>query len=154
MTDVVLATSSATEGITIVRRFAAPRALVFQAWTQPEHFAHWFGGHNGVIPLETVAMDVRPGGAWRATMYAGPDRFEIHWKGHYVEVVAPERLVFTLTDQPNDDSEPCTVILTEVAGQTEMRFHQPGGYLAEEQYAAAKAGWLTFFDAMAELLAA
>jgi uncharacterized protein YndB with AHSA1/START domain len=140
-------------GITITRTFAAPRALVFKAWTEPAHFARWFGGHNATIPLETVSMDVRPGGAWRATMYAGPERMEIQWKGHFLEVAPPERLVFTLSDQPTEAAEGVTVVLTEVNGQTEMVFHQAGGYLTAEQYAQAKAGWETFFDVMAELLA-
>ena len=146
--------ASAAHGITITRRFAAPRELVFKAWIEPAHFAHWFGGHNATIPLESVAMDVRPGGAWRATMFAGPDRVEIPWHGHYTEVAAPERLAFTLSDQPNDEAEPVTVVLKEVAGQTEMTFHQTGGHLSDEGYAAAKAGWGTFFDTLAEDLAA
>ena len=52
------------------------------------------------VPLATVSMDVRPGGAWRLTMFAEPGRREIHWKGEYREVVEPERLVFTVSDQP------------------------------------------------------
>jgi uncharacterized protein YndB with AHSA1/START domain len=51
------------------------------------------------VPLSTVSMDVRPGGAWRATMFAGPDRREIQWKGEYLEVVEPERLVFTVSPE-------------------------------------------------------
>ena len=45
-------------------------------------------------------MDVRPGGAWRATMLiAGAEQPEIHWAGEYREVAEPERLVLTFTDQ-------------------------------------------------------
>jgi uncharacterized protein YndB with AHSA1/START domain len=96
------------EGITITRVFDAPRELVFKAWTEPERFVRWFGLADSEVPLSTIAMDVRPGGAWRATMFAGPDRYQIQWRGVYHEVVEPERLVFTITDQPDGEQEPPT----------------------------------------------
>jgi uncharacterized protein YndB with AHSA1/START domain len=43
-------------------------------------------------------MDVREGGACRATMFAGPERHEIQWQGEYREVVAPERRVLTFDE--------------------------------------------------------
>jgi uncharacterized protein YndB with AHSA1/START domain len=143
-----------TEGITITRVFDAPRELVFRAWTEPERFARWFGPGDSEVPPSTISMEVRPGGAWRATMFAGPDRQEIHWKGVYREVVAPERLVFTITDQADGEHEVVTVILTELGdGKTEMVFHQGGGHLAAEEYPRAKHGWSVFFERMAGLLA-
>src|SRR3954471_21973370 len=71
-------------GLTITRVFAAPRERVWREWTEPERFSAWFGGPEADVPLETVTMEVRPGGPWRATMYAGAR--EIRWKGQYVEV--------------------------------------------------------------------
>src|SRR4051794_41812745 len=90
----------AEDGMTISRVFDAPRERVWREWTEPERFADWYGGPEGVIPLDTVEMDVRPGGTWRATMYFGPDRREIRWSGEYREVEPPHRLVLTLTDRP------------------------------------------------------
>jgi uncharacterized protein YndB with AHSA1/START domain len=147
------APTSASAGITIKRVFDAPAEQVFKAWTEPEQFAHWFGGPESEVPAESVVMDVRPGGAWRATMFAGPDRREIPWKGVYREVAEPERLVFTLSDQPGDEHEVVTVMLTDLGdGKTEMVFHQGGGGLDEAGYEQAKAGWGVFFDALAEAL--
>jgi uncharacterized protein YndB with AHSA1/START domain len=143
------------EGITITRVFDAPRELVFRAWTDPARFAQWFGLHDSTVPLSSVAMDLRPGGAWRATMVVGPDRTEIPWRGVYREVVPPERLVFTLSDQPGDDHEVVTVDLADLGdGRTEMRFRQDGGHLSAEQYAQARRGWLAFFERLAAQLAA
>ena len=102
-------------------------------WTEPERFADWFGGAGRArCRSSTVSMDVRPGGSWRATMFAGPERREIRWKGEYREVVEPERLVFTITDQPEDDAyELVTVVLTDLGdGRTEMRFEQRGAHAA------------------------
>jgi uncharacterized protein YndB with AHSA1/START domain len=143
----------ATEGITITRVFDAPRELVFKAWTEPERFVTWFGPADAEVPLSTVSMDVRPGGAWRATMLAGPGH-QIHWKGVYHEVVAPERLVFTITDQPEGAQEVVTVLLSDLGDdKTEMVFHQGGGHLPPEEYPRAKQGWSGFFDRMADHLA-
>jgi uncharacterized protein YndB with AHSA1/START domain len=145
-----------TAGITITRVFDAPRERVWREWTEPECFADWFGGPSSEIPLSTVAMDVRPGGAWRATMFAGAERREIHWQGEYRDVVQPERLVFTVTDQPAPDAyELVTVVLIDLGdGRTEMRFRQEGGGLSAEEYERAGQGWSGFFDQIAERLGA
>jgi uncharacterized protein YndB with AHSA1/START domain len=141
-------------GITITRVFDAPRERVWREWTEPESFADWFGGPGYEIPLSTVSMDVRPGGAWRATMVGGPDRGEIRWKGEYQEVAEPERLVFTISDQPGEERyELVSVVLTDLGdGRTEMHFEQRG-YMRPEEYDRAAQGWGGFFDRIAGRLA-
>jgi uncharacterized protein YndB with AHSA1/START domain len=123
-----------TEGITITRVFDAPREQVWKEWTEPERFADWYGGGEAEVPVSTVSMDVREGGRWRAT---------------------PDRLVFTVSDQPGEDAwELVTVILTDLGdGRTEMHFEQRG-QLPPEVYERAGQGWSTFFDRIAERLAA
>ena len=142
------------EGIAITRIFDAPRERLWLEWTEPERFADWFGGGEADVPLSTVSMDVRPGGGWRMTMYSGPERFEIQWWGEYREVVAPERLVFTVSDQPEDDAYELIIVdLTDLGdGRTEMLFHQRGR-MTPEQYERAGQGWAGFFDRMDERLA-
>ena len=140
--------------MTITRVFDAPREQVWKEWTEPERFADWYGGSEAEVPVATVSMDVREGGAWRATMFAGPGRREIQWKGEYREVVEPERLVFTVTDRPGEDAyDLVIVVLTDLGdGRTEMLFQQRG-HMSAEQYERAGKGWLGFFDRMAERLA-
>jgi uncharacterized protein YndB with AHSA1/START domain len=147
--------SVAESGITITRVFDAPRERVWKEWIEPERFADWFGGSEAEVPLSSVSMDVRTGGSWRATMFVEPGQREIHWKGEYREVAEPERLVFTISDQPGDDAyELITVVLTDLGdGRTEM-FFQQRGRLSPEQYERAEGGWSTFFDRMAAYLAA
>ena len=138
-------------GIHITRVFQAPRERVWEEWTQPEAFADWFGTAELDVPLSTVSMDVRPGGAWRLTMVAEPGR-EIHWRGEYREVVEPERLVFTVTDQPDERYALVTVVLSDLGdGRTEMQFSQTG-LLAPEMYERTKEGWGKFFDRIVERL--
>jgi uncharacterized protein YndB with AHSA1/START domain len=141
-------------GIDITRVFDAPRERVWREWTEPERFADWFGGPESEVPLAMVSMDVKPGGSWRLTMFAGPARREIRWRGEYQEVVEPERLVFTVSDQQEDDAyELVTVVLADLGdGRTEMTFRQRGR-MSAEQYERAGEGWSSFFDRVAERLA-
>jgi uncharacterized protein YndB with AHSA1/START domain len=142
-------------GIAVTRVFDAPRERVWREWTEPTAFADWFGGPEAAVPLSTVAMDVRPGGEWRLIMYAPPGPREIHWKGSYVEVVEPERLVFTVSDQEGEERfELVTVVLADRGdGRTEMRFEQRG-HMTPERYEHARNGWAGFFDRIAERLSA
>jgi uncharacterized protein YndB with AHSA1/START domain len=143
------------EGIDIVRVFDAPREQVWEEWTEPERFAGWFGGAAAEVPPSSVSMDVTPGGAWRATMFSGPGRHEINWVGEFLEVMKPERLVFTISDRPGEDEyELVIVVLAELGdGRTEMRFQQRGGHLAPDEYKRAGQGWGSFFDEMDRQLA-
>ena len=142
----------AEPGITITRIFDASPRRVWDEWTRPESFSDWFGGPDAHVPLDSVEMDVRAGGAWRLTMHA--ERGEIRWHGEYIEVETPQRLVFSISDQPPGGRyEYVTVELSELPdGRTEMHFEQ-SGELPPEVYAAAKEGWGSFFDRLAARLA-
>ena len=142
-------------GIRVTRVFDAPRERVWKEWTEPERFADWFGGPDSDVPLSSVSMDVRPGGALRLTMFSNPGARESRWKGEYREVAEPERLVFTISDRPDEESyELVIVVLRDLGdGRTEMVFEQRGE-MSAEQYGRAKEGWGIFFDQIAERLAA
>jgi uncharacterized protein YndB with AHSA1/START domain len=139
-------------GIEISWTFEAPREEVWREWTEPERFADWYGGPTGKVPLETVSMDVRPGGRWSLVMHA--QRGEIQWDGEYLKVEEPERLVFTLTDRPDEDQYAlCTVVLSDLGdGRTQMDFTQTGP-MPPEQIEPATRGWSSFFERIAERLA-
>jgi uncharacterized protein YndB with AHSA1/START domain len=150
MTDTRPTTGS--EGATITRTFAAPPDLVYDAWVTPRHFAAWFGGSGVQVPIDSVSMDVRAGGTWKATMIIGNGVPDIHWYGEFVELDRPNKVVLTLADRPGDARELVTVTLTPVADGTEMLFRQTGGNLSAEEYERTAAGWRTFFDAMETLV--
>ncbi|SCD60759.1 SRPBCC domain-containing protein [Streptomyces sp. OspMP-M43] len=142
------------EGIDLTRVLDAPQQRVFAAWTSPEDFAAWYGGEADV-PLDRVAMDVRPGGSWRLVIVMPGVEMPFH--GVYREVSEPDGLVFTLKDgsAPEDvEGEIVTVTFSDLGdGTTELAFQQRGGHLTPEQYAAAEDGWEAFFDALAARLA-
>jgi uncharacterized protein YndB with AHSA1/START domain len=79
-----------TEEFVISRTFDAPRALVWQAWTDPEALAQWWGPKGSTIRV--VKHDMRPGGVFHYAM-AFPGR-EMWGRFAYREIVPPERLVF------------------------------------------------------------
>ena len=139
-------------GLSLTYVFDAPRERVWREWTEPERFADWFGGRESEIPLSSVSMDVRPGGAFRLTMYTSPGGSEIHWKGEFQEVVPPERLVFTVSDRPDEVYELVTVVLNDLGdGRTEMLLEQHG-HMTAEQYDRAGQGWAGFFAVIEERL--
>jgi uncharacterized protein YndB with AHSA1/START domain len=141
-------------GIAITRVFEAPRERVWREWTDPEAFADWFGGRDGEVPLSTVSMDVRPGGAWSLTMFFGAERREIRWHGDYREVVEPERLVFTISDETEAGRYELLVVVLEALddGRTEMIFEQHG-LMTPEEYDYTGSGWSRFLDRLDERLA-
>ena len=61
-----------TRELTLTRTFAAPRQLVWDAYTVPEQLARWWGPSTMRTPLETITVDLRPGRAFRLTMVWSP----------------------------------------------------------------------------------
>ncbi len=74
------------------RIISAPRKNVWQAWTEPEALARWWGGKEAERP-EVEAMDVKPGGGFRLRI-AAPGRPVFTIRGTYREVEADTRLVY------------------------------------------------------------
>ncbi len=140
---------------TVTREFDAPRELVWNMFTEPEHFTHWFGTPPFTTPLSTITMDVRPGGEFRATMVHETDGTELPFVGRFTEVVEPERLVQTLED-PADPSNPnveiFTTTLTDLGDRTRVVYHQTG-HLPDEQYPMIEQGVAGFYDRLASHLA-
>jgi uncharacterized protein YndB with AHSA1/START domain len=86
-----MTTNTADREIRATRVFAAPRELVFDAWTDGEHISRWWGPQG--FTTTTLEMDVRPGGAWRFIMH-GPDGRDYPNKIIYIDIARPERLVY------------------------------------------------------------
>jgi uncharacterized protein YndB with AHSA1/START domain len=74
------------------RVFNAPRALVFDTWTKPEHVRRWYGPRT--LKMTSCEIDLRVGGKWRYVMQS-PDGGEFAFSGDYREVTPPERLSYS-----------------------------------------------------------
>lgn len=138
--------------LVLTRIIDAPREKVFRAWTEPELLKQWFAPLPWTTPV--AETDVRPGGSSLIVMRS-PDGNEFPNRGVYLEVVAPERLVFTdaYTGAWEPSEKPfMTVILTfeDEGGKTkytararhwtvadrdaheQMGFHQGWGQCADQ----------------------
>jgi uncharacterized protein YndB with AHSA1/START domain len=95
--------------LVITRTLSAPRELVFDAWTDPQHIAQWWGPRGFTTTIHE--MEVKPGGIWRFIMH-GPDGVDYPNQIVYNEVVKPERLVYTHGSGEEDDPRQFEVTIT------------------------------------------
>jgi len=102
--------------IMLTRDIAAPRALLFLLWTEPEHLMRWWGPQT--TTASSVSVDLREGGAWRHCILTAEGR-EYWSHGRYLEIVPSERLVFTFAWE-NQEGKP------EHPMQVTVEFHALG----------------------------
>ncbi len=86
--------------IAFSRVFDAPRRLVFEAHSRPEHIRRWWGPRGST--MTECEMDFRPGGRWRFVVRTAGGR-EATFRGEYREVVPPERFVWTFGFDPTPE---------------------------------------------------
>ena len=106
--------------ITMTRLFDAPRHLVFEAMTKPEHVRRWWGILDDGYSVPVCEIDLRPGGKWRF-VGQGPKGQAPDFYGEYREIAPPERLVYTEIFAPFPDVvSVVTSVLTEEQGKTRL----------------------------------
>jgi len=151
-----LAEDTSDREIITVRVFDAPRELVWKAWTELEQIAQWWGPNGFTNTIHE--MDVRPGGVWRLMMH-GPDGVDYPNKIVFVEVVKPERLVYTHGGDEGGDPVQfhVTVTFDDQGGKTRLTMRSLFKSAAErdrvvEEYGAIEGGKQTL-SRLAEHLA-
>lgn len=117
--DTFKATTPSDREIVLTRLFDAPRRLVFEAMTKPEHVKRWWGCLDERYSVPVCEIDLRPGGKWRFVGKGPMGEYGFH--GVYREIVVPERVVFTEIYDPFPDAESVvTSVLTEEGGKTRL----------------------------------
>jgi uncharacterized protein (TIGR03086 family) len=106
--------------IVITRAFDAPAALVFEAWTRPEHVRRWWG--NDTMPVVLCDIDLRIGGSWRYVVRTA-DGTELGWHGVYREIEAPHRLVSTEVFEGFPDAEAVNTLTLTANGDGSTLAH-------------------------------
>ncbi|SPF50682.1 ATPase [Candidatus Sulfopaludibacter sp. SbA4] len=105
--------------IHMTRLFNAPRRLVFETMTKPEHVKHWWGRLGEGYSVPVCEIDLRPGGAWRFVNRHPKGDAAFH--GEYREITPPSRIVFTeIFEQFPDTVSVVTAELTEEDGKTRL----------------------------------
>jgi len=165
------ATEAPTDPIFVISRtFDAPRELVWEAWTNPEHMKHWWGPKGCAV--RSAKMDLRPGGIYHYCMRT-PDGRDMWGKFVYREIVAPERLVFVnsfsdetggLTRHPMSPTWPLemlsTFTLVEQEGRTTLTIewlplnaNEVERKTFDDGRSGMTGGWTGTLDQLAEYLA-
>ena len=117
--DTFQVTTPSDQEIRMTRLFDAPRRLVFEAMTKPEHVKQWWGRLGEGYSVPVCEIDLRPGGAWR--FVNRHPQGEAVFYGVYREIAAPDRLVFTEIYEPFPDAESVvSSVFTEENGKTRM----------------------------------
>ena len=153
------------DAVVIERRFDAPVDLIWQMWTDPEHFKAWYGPEGATIPV--AKMDVRVGGTRLVCMEMQSPRGQMLmcFTGEYREVIENERLVYTesisdehgnlssASDMGMTEGHPMTtevrVELEDVGGRTKMVMTHTG--IPSDSPGAA--GWVAALDKLTAHLA-
>jgi uncharacterized protein YndB with AHSA1/START domain len=143
--------------LSITRIFNAPRALVFDAFSNPEHAKQWMGPRG--FAAIYVEQDVRPGGKWRACLHQTDDRLgkkypDLWQRGIFHEIVRPERVVYTFAweGQGGQPTRETLITITFEAlrgGKTQMDFYQ-ASFDSFEQRDGHDQGWNSSFDRLAD----
>jgi uncharacterized protein YndB with AHSA1/START domain len=138
------------------RFFAAPRHLVFDAWTKPEMVKEWWGPNGFTIPF--CEIDARQGGEFLIHMKT-PDGTTCALKGKYVEFYPPYRFHYIGTPLDKDGNPMCetwtSVFFEEKNGGTEVfldghftKSPAPGSFLK-----GARLGWNQMLDKLETFVA-
>jgi uncharacterized protein YndB with AHSA1/START domain len=135
--------------LTYRRVHDAPRELLFDRMTRPEHLTHFWGPAGTSTPPGGITVDLRPGGLFETVMVNDADGSMYTMRAVYVEVRRPDRLVWT---EP-DAGMTTTITFAELAdGRTEVVTHQanvPAAYRSP----GAQQGFRTSLDRCAAYVA-
>ena len=141
---------------TWMREYDAPRALVWEAWTDPKQAAQWWGPRGFTTPV--FEADLRAGGTYRIDMLA-PDGDMYHDSGTYEEIDVPHRLVQSgevARGTSKMFSVRTTVTFEEAGSKTRVIVRQTLSDVAPEvadTIGDASKGWEEHFDCLGDYLA-
>jgi uncharacterized protein YndB with AHSA1/START domain len=133
------------------RTYPTPRERVFRAWTDPEQVKKWFGPKGCTCP--EAELDLRVGGRYRFVLEEPDGRHIV--AGEYVEISAPERLVFTWKWEHVPQDSPETLVTVEFLPKgdgTEMVLTHER-FPAEDLRDLHNQGWASSLECLDELLA-
>jgi uncharacterized protein YndB with AHSA1/START domain len=143
--------ASANLALQMKRVVRAPRPLVFEALTEPDELAKWWGPRGFTAP--SVEVDLRVGGSYRIEMQP-PDGDLFYLSGEFREVDPPARLAYTFRwedPDPDDRETVVTLTLRDLGESTELVFTQ-GEFATEARRALHEQGWTDGLDRLQDLL--
>ncbi len=138
--------------VTMQRTFNAPIDLVWEAWTQPEHIAQWWGPKGMNTNVEE--HDFKEGGSWKYTMLM-PDGKPFSAFGVYSEIVPKERIVTSANFPPMTHNVILHMVFEAQGAQTLFTFsviHDTPEYKDAQVKMGFENGWGSQFDRLNDYL--
>jgi len=138
--------------VTLTRIYDAPRDLVFECMTTPEHLTHFWGPVGVTTPLANITLEARKGGTFETIMVDDSSGDEYPMRAVFVEFVRPERLAWSEPDVEGGMTT-STTFRDLGDGRTEVTIHQtnvPEMYRSPE----AQAGFNSSLDRFAAYVSA
>ncbi len=138
--------------LTLKRTFNAPIKLVWEAWTQPEHIAQWWGPKG--MKTRVAEHNFSVGGRWEYIM-AMPDGNEFIAEGIYSEIVAPEKIVSSADFKPMTEGVEIQALFEEAGDKTNFTFncvHPTEEYCKQQEQMGFYNGWGSVFEHLEEYL--
>ena len=132
--------------LTLKRTFNAPIKLVWEAWTQPEHVALWWGPKG--MEINVVEHDFRVGGKWKYTMEM-PDGNEFISDGVYSVIVELEKIFSSANFKPMTEGVEIQALFEENGDKTNFTFnvvHPTEEYCKQQEKMGFMNGWGSVFD--------
>jgi uncharacterized protein YndB with AHSA1/START domain len=137
---------ASSPSLTLKRRLKAPPQKVYEAWTQPEQVARWWG-NTGADRKPIADLDVRVGGRFRVQFWT-PDGEHHSVSGTYREVVAGRRLVFSWAWQSTPERESQVTVDLKADGAETVLTLTHEKFFNEQAAADHGRGWNRSFDAL------
>ena len=134
--------------LSLKRTFNAPLKLVWEAWTQPEHIALWWGPKG--MDTKVVEHDFRVGGKWKYTMEM-PDGNEFISEGEYLVIVELEKIFSSANFKPMTEGVEIQALFEENGDKTNFTFnvvHPTEEYCRQQEKMGFMNGWGSVFDGL------
>ena len=138
--------------LVLVRTFKAPLKLVWEAWTQPEHIALWWGPRG--MSTKVSELDFRTGGRWKYIMTA-PNGARFESGGVFTEIISYKKIVSTADFEPVTHGVIISALFEDLGNKTKLTFsvtHPTEEYCRKQERMGVMNGWGANFDELEKYL--
>ncbi|MEO9967914.1 MAG: SRPBCC domain-containing protein [Reichenbachiella sp.] len=138
--------------LTLERVFNAPIKLVWEAWTQPDHIAKWWGPKG--MEVSIVEHSFKVGGAWKFAMVM-PDGKEFITEGIYSEIVPEKKIISSADFKPMTEGVEIQAHFEGLGDKTKFVFkvvHETEEYCKQQEEMGFYNGWGSVFENLNEFL--
>ncbi|AXT54962.1 activator of HSP90 ATPase [Aquimarina sp. AD1] len=138
--------------LSLSRTFNAPIELVWQAWTQPEHIAQWWGPKG--MKTKVISHDFSVGGTWKYSMLM-PDSNEFISEGVYTEIIEHKKISSSANFKPMTEGVEIQALFEKNGDKTNFTFnvvHPTEEYCLQQEKMGFMNGWGSVFDRLKEFV--